>query len=447
MGQWLLGLLIVLAIAASILMVFTDNLSITGTLAVIAALWAAVIGAILVTRFRRQAESAESKSRDLRLVYELQLEREIAARRQYELDVEASIRREVSAEANQELADLKSQVLSLRASLEQLLGGPLPDERVALPNEKLRELASGLGGASAATGPGGYGESSGYGGGTSDAQRYSAAGFGTDSGFGGGYATPDDGLVANRDFAATAPAPDTGRHIPRDTSRDADPNELTEVIPVVAGDDPLSGRIATEVPMPADDAQSASPSSAGPGDAETVVSETVVDVTVTDYGTGSRREDDTGGAGDGRSELPTDTSAERRSRSRGAHERSESGTGSLAAPFAGGFYGGDARGRGPEAPDARTQSYTDETPTDEWAHGTTTPSAGGNSADGVAANGTETVRGRHGEQEAAGPAGRRRRADADDGDSAHSNGLPVAELLDQLRRTDSGAGGRRRRAD
>ena len=48
-AQWLLGLLIVLALIASILMVFTDRLSITGSLAVIAALWAAVIGAILVT--------------------------------------------------------------------------------------------------------------------------------------------------------------------------------------------------------------------------------------------------------------------------------------------------------------------------------------------------------------------------------------------------------------
>ncbi len=145
-GQWLLGLLIVLALAASILMIFTDNLSISGSLAVIAALWAAVIGAILVTRFRKQAETAEAKSRDLRLVYELQLEREIAARRQYELDVETTIRKEVAAESGAELASLKEQVISLRASLERLLGEALPDDQVALPNEKLRELASGLGG-------------------------------------------------------------------------------------------------------------------------------------------------------------------------------------------------------------------------------------------------------------------------------------------------------------
>lgn len=79
-GQWLIGLLIVLALAASVLMVINDDMSLAGSLAVIAALWAAVIAAILVTKFRRQAEGAEAKSRDLRLVYELQLEREIAAR-------------------------------------------------------------------------------------------------------------------------------------------------------------------------------------------------------------------------------------------------------------------------------------------------------------------------------------------------------------------------------
>lgn len=403
-GQWLLGLLIVLAIVASILMVFADNLSIVGTLAVIAALWAAVIGAILVTRFRKQAETAEAKSRDLRLVYELQLEREIAARRQYELDVEASIRRDVSAEATQELADLKSQVLSLRASLEQLLGGPLPEERVALPNEKLRELASGLGGA-------GFGSS-----GLSDAERY-ASGLGADGGFGAtsGFGTHDDGIVAARDFAATAPSPESGRHAPRE----ANPNEMTEVIPVVADDDaPLSGRIATEVPDPGPTANTGSPDEIG----DTFVSETVVETTVTEYGTDARP--------------------------RGAHERTasspSSASGSMSTPFSGGFYGAGAypgntasqtTGAASDTGTGAT-SYVDETPTDEWASGT-------------GANGSgQTAAGRHGGPDAS-SSGRRRRPDADDtdADSAHSAGLPVAELLNQLRRTESGAVGRRRRGD
>ncbi|MEH3157334.1 MAG: hypothetical protein PGN29_19310 [Gordonia paraffinivorans] len=138
-AQWLLGLLLVLAIGASVAMIFSPDRSIVASLAVIAALWAAVIGAILVTKFRRQADSAEAKTRDLRVVYELQLEREIAARKQYELGVEAQIRREVRAESSEELRALQEQVASLRASVEALVG-ELPDQRVALESERLRAL-------------------------------------------------------------------------------------------------------------------------------------------------------------------------------------------------------------------------------------------------------------------------------------------------------------------
>lgn len=201
-GQWLIGLFVVLALGASLLMVFGNDFSIPATLAVIAALWAAVIGAVLVTKYRRQADVAESRSRDLRLVYELQLEREIAARRQYESDVESAIRHELSAESNVELEELKTQVLALRASLEQLLGKPLPDVRAAIGLDRPRELGSGLAGA--------------------------------------GYtmADADDRVVADRDFATTAPPADTGRHVP-DEPQDAevvDPAELTEIIPVVTED-------------------------------------------------------------------------------------------------------------------------------------------------------------------------------------------------------------------
>ncbi len=191
-GQWLIGLLIVLALAASVLMVINDDMSLAGSLAVIAALWAAVIAAILVTKFRRQAEGAEAKSRDLRLVYELQLEREIAARRQYELDVESTIRREVADEANHELIDLKHQIASLRASLEVLLGGPLPDQGIALPNERVRQLGSGR---------------------------------------------MADDLLASQDFAATVPSWQDSRP----STANAHPEEMTEVIPVVAEEEPQSG--------------------------------------------------------------------------------------------------------------------------------------------------------------------------------------------------------------
>lgn len=140
----MIGALLVLAVAASILMIFTaKNMPIAAALAVVAALWAGVIAAILVTRYRRQADAAEAKSRDLRLVYELQLEREITARRQYEMGVEAQVRKEVGSNANEELAALKAELRSLRSAVEVLVGGELPEEQTALGREKLRELGHG----------------------------------------------------------------------------------------------------------------------------------------------------------------------------------------------------------------------------------------------------------------------------------------------------------------
>ncbi|MBT0566138.1 DUF6779 domain-containing protein [Williamsia sp. CHRR-6] len=185
-AQWLLGLLLLLSIGASVALVISGTRNIAASIAVIAALWAAVIGAILVTKFRRAADSAEAKARDLRLVYELQLEREITARRQYELGVEAQIRREVRSETNEELRELKNQVEALRASLQNLMGD-LPEQRTALENERLRQIARGF-----------------------------AA----------------DGAAAERDFASTEP--DTGSTpVPI-----AEPHQMTEVIPVVTDEAP-----------------------------------------------------------------------------------------------------------------------------------------------------------------------------------------------------------------
>ncbi len=208
MAQWLLGLFIVLAVIASLLMVFGGDISLTGSLAVISALWAAVIGAVLVTKYRRQADVAELRSRDQRDVYELQLEREIAARRQYESEVEIAIRHEVAEENNEEFEALKAQVLALRANLEELLGNPLPEVPLALRPERRRELGSGLAGV--------------------------------------GYAaTADDRVAADLDFESTAPATEAGRHAPEPAGATGElpveqPGdvEMTEIIPVVTDEEP-----------------------------------------------------------------------------------------------------------------------------------------------------------------------------------------------------------------
>ncbi|GAB40478.1 MULTISPECIES: DUF6779 domain-containing protein [Gordonia] len=433
-GQWLVGLLIVLAVVASVLMLFADQISVLGSLAVIAALWAAVIAAILVTRYRRQAESAESKSRDLRLVYELQLEREIAARRQYELDVESTIRKEISDEAGVELAELKAQVLALRSSLEMLLGESLPDQRAALPSEKLRELASGLGGLGAQPGH-------------SDPQ---AGGYGSGAGYPGGYGQTDytahdDGAVAARDFEQTAPGAEHRRRdsrpfdAPRRFGSDVDPNEMTEVLPVIPGDAPISGRIATEVPL--DDIR-----------ADEVAVEAVEDVAVEDV----RAEEVEARAVDetlvaqpvqefGVEEVVVDVVDEqpRAPYTSGFDETPPPAEPTSASPFSGGFYVPTAEtapaAETVEAPEHDTQAADAATSPAPESGDTDTPDA------------TDTTAGRHETGDDGARAGysggRRRREEDDDHDAAHTAGLPVAELLNQLRQTSGGSGGGRRRRE
>ena len=93
-GWLLLTVLLVLAIMASSALVFTSRVELL-KLAVILALWAAVVAAFVSVIYRRQSDVDQAKARDLKLVYDLQLDREISARREYELTVETELRREL----------------------------------------------------------------------------------------------------------------------------------------------------------------------------------------------------------------------------------------------------------------------------------------------------------------------------------------------------------------
>ena len=88
-GWVLLTVLLVLAIVASSALVFTNRVELL-KLAVILALWAAVVAAFVSVIYRRQSDIDQAKARDLKLVYDLQLDREISARREYELTVESA---------------------------------------------------------------------------------------------------------------------------------------------------------------------------------------------------------------------------------------------------------------------------------------------------------------------------------------------------------------------
>ncbi|OBK33278.1 hypothetical protein A5658_13675 [Mycobacterium sp. 1245111.1] len=137
-GWVLLTALLVLAIGASSALVFTNRVELL-KLAVILALWAAVVAAFVSVIYRRQSDVDQARARDLKLVYDLQLDREISARREYELTVESQLRRELASElraqANDEVSELRAELAALRTNLEILFDAELSD-RPALEGER-----------------------------------------------------------------------------------------------------------------------------------------------------------------------------------------------------------------------------------------------------------------------------------------------------------------------
>ncbi|MEC3955495.1 DUF6779 domain-containing protein [Nocardia sp. CDC153] len=135
-GKLFTGFLLLLGLVASVFLIFTDNLHLI-RVGLVAALWAAAVGALAATRYRREAAIDKAKVGDLQKVYQLQLEREVAARREYELGVENRVRQEVGADAT-EMAALRAELTVLRESLQRLFDGDLPFERPALRADAVR---------------------------------------------------------------------------------------------------------------------------------------------------------------------------------------------------------------------------------------------------------------------------------------------------------------------
>ncbi|MGL6236829.1 MAG: DUF6779 domain-containing protein [Segniliparus sp.] len=125
----------VFAVVASVAVIYTGNDTLM-RFGFVFALWAALGWAFIADHSRRKAELVSAKASDYKLIYDLQLEREIAARHHYELSLENELRRQLTAEADttthNALAELQQQVVVLRSQLQELLDQDLEYDQPAL---------------------------------------------------------------------------------------------------------------------------------------------------------------------------------------------------------------------------------------------------------------------------------------------------------------------------
>ncbi len=135
----MLGTVVLATAAAAVLAVGAQDARLL-RLGLVAALWAALLGAFAAARMRREISSGAHRADELRAVYQLELEREVAARREHTLTVERELRERVDQAERGEIAALRTELAAMRVSLEKLTGGQPLVERVALQAESARLL-------------------------------------------------------------------------------------------------------------------------------------------------------------------------------------------------------------------------------------------------------------------------------------------------------------------
>ncbi|HVE96015.1 MAG TPA: DUF6779 domain-containing protein [Pseudonocardiaceae bacterium] len=135
----MLGTVVLVAAAAAVLALGAQDARLL-RLGLIAALWAALLGAFAAARMRREISSDANRADELRTVYQLELEREVAARREHMLTVERELREQVEQTERGEIAALRADLAAMRANLEKLLGGDPLVERLELRAESARLL-------------------------------------------------------------------------------------------------------------------------------------------------------------------------------------------------------------------------------------------------------------------------------------------------------------------
>ena len=129
--------MVMAAAAAAVLALGTQDAQLL-RLGVVAALWAALLAAFTTARARRDVSSRAEHVDQLRAAYQLELQREVAARREHARTVERALHEQAQLSQQREIGQLRAELAAIGGNLAQLLGGNSMLERVTVRADSTR---------------------------------------------------------------------------------------------------------------------------------------------------------------------------------------------------------------------------------------------------------------------------------------------------------------------
>lgn len=120
-GQILLIVLIGLALVASVIMLFTDSDG-AQKIALLAALWSAILAFFLLYRDRKQVEMARQELDEQETIHRAELEKKQAEAQAEKFRLEKQHQAELNVKENETLKEIRQQLEEMRAQLSELSG-------------------------------------------------------------------------------------------------------------------------------------------------------------------------------------------------------------------------------------------------------------------------------------------------------------------------------------
>ena len=144
LSKLLMAALIALALVASLLMLFLDS-DLWLKIAVIAALWAAFLGAVLVNRYSSALSAERQRIDQMERSHDSELRREQSEHRQREAELESSYAQQMREQRDAHLEQLRHELAVMRQQLSSMTGRDYETEQASVHarSERVRELSNG----------------------------------------------------------------------------------------------------------------------------------------------------------------------------------------------------------------------------------------------------------------------------------------------------------------